>query len=122
MCFEMRRCTGEFLYLGRKCVKSSEQLSGYRTINIYTFTFKPFLLYCSAAVEGYLLNIKKEKWGDKLEMAATAFNKWDAGEPSSDCGFGKWGASVPVGDLHLWGTSPCNEASYLTLCQDMLGE
>ena len=69
------------------------------------------------------MDIKKEKWGDKLHMTGTFFNKYLDGEPAEDCVYGKWEPGQTSPEDHMWETDKCNENDkYLTLCQDMMGQ
>ena len=79
----------------------------------------------SSNIKGYYVDIKKEKWGDKLDMKpdGTFFNKYLDGEPDKDCVYGRWEPGQTKPEDHMWETDKCNEKDkYLTLCQGLLCE
>ena len=67
------------------------------------------------------MDIKDEKWGQKLAMDGNSFNMYLDGEPDEGCVYGKWEPGQSSEEDHMWETDDCHiDDKYLTLCQKLL--
>ena len=107
--------------------QSGESRGDYMHNKISVFIVSNKCKFCvvnfSSNIIGYLVDIKKKKWGEKLEMDGTSFNKYHAGEPDKDCVYGKLEPGQSSPQDHMWEALECDKADkYLTLCQELLCE
>ena len=67
------------------------------------------------------MDIKNEKWGGRLYMDGTSFNKYRDGQANRSCVYGFWLPGWLTSIDHMWETDNCGvEDKHFTLCQKVL--